>query len=65
MQECRNGMNSEMNTSQTLHIKYQFHRTKNGSIIAQENSQKKHQEHVNQTKISAHVFYPLQNMKLP
>jgi len=33
-------MNSEMNTSQTSHIKYQFHRTKIGSIIAQENSQK-------------------------
>jgi len=47
------------------HIKYQFHRTKLGSIIAQENSQKSIKEHVNQTKISAHAFHPLQSMKLP
>jgi len=57
-------MNSEMNTSQKLHIKYQLHRTKIGSIIVQENSQKS-LRHVNQTKISAHAIYPLQNMKLP
>ena len=40
MQECRNSMDSEMNTSQMLHIEYQLHRTKIGSIVAQENSQK-------------------------
>jgi len=32
-------MNSEMNTSQKSHIKYQLHRAKIGSIIAPENSQ--------------------------
>jgi len=40
MQECRNSMNSEVNTSQKSHIKYQFHRAKIGPGIAQENSQK-------------------------
>jgi len=45
MQECRNSMNSEMNTSQTLHIKYQLHRTKIGPEIAQENSRKVSKTH--------------------
>jgi len=40
MQECRNSMNSEMNTSQKSYIKYQHHRAKIGSKIVQENSQK-------------------------
>jgi len=64
MQECRNSMNSEMNTSQKSHIKYQRHRAKIGSELAQEKSQKA-SKRVNQTKISAHAFYPLQSMKLP
>jgi len=46
MQECGNGMNSEMNTSQKSHIKYQLHRAEIGSIIVQENSQKA-SKHVN------------------
>ena len=40
MQECRNSMNSEVNTSQKSHIQYQFHRAEIGPEIAQENSQK-------------------------
>jgi len=40
MQECRNSMNSEMNTSQKSHIKHQRHRARIGSKIAQENPQK-------------------------
>ena len=58
MQECRNNMNSEMNTSQKSHIKHQHHRAKIGSKIVQENSQKT-SKRVNPIKISAHAFYPL------
>ena len=58
MQECRNSMNSEMNTSQKSYIKYQHHRAKIGSIIVQENSQKA-LKHVNPIKTSAHAFYSL------
>jgi len=61
MQECRNIMNSEMNTSQKSHIKHQRHRARIGSKIAQENSQKV-SKHVNPIKISAHAFYPLKKM---
>jgi len=64
MQGCRNSMNSEMNTSQKSHIKYQRHRAKIGSKIVQENTQKA-SKHVNQTKISAHAFYSLYSVKTP
>jgi len=42
MQECRNSMNSDMNTSQKSYIKYQHHRVKIGSKIVQEKFTKNH-----------------------
>jgi len=64
MQERRNSMNSEMNTSQKSRIKYQRHRAKIRFEIAQEKPQKA-SKRVDPIKISAHAFYPLQSMKLP
>jgi len=55
MQECRNSMNSEMNTSQKSNIKYQHHGAKIGSIIVQENSQKS-LKHVNPIKLTPMLF---------
>ena len=57
-------MNSEVNTSQNHISNINSIEQKLDPKIVQENSQK-NQKHVNQTKISAHAFYPLQSMKLP